>query len=401
MKLKHIILLLVTSAIHAQNRHINFETGNLASVLEKATKENKLIFIDAYTTWCGPCKQMDKRVFTNDSVADHFNSKFVNYRLDMEKGEGIEFAKKYEVNCYPNLIILDGKGTLVHRSAGFLETPVFLSFARTAQTPGKTFVEQKNELLKKGLDEKSIHKYIELLSSACFEPTTEVSEYIAKVNENDLVKKGNWELVRDYVNNYDSREIKYVMANQSKFESAFGKEEVANKFASLGSEYFMPYTKEKEINLAAYEKAKQEFKARNFPQSDRVIFNADLRVFGRTDKPAYYALAAKDFLKYNSNDANALNSMAWKFYEDVSDPAQLRSAVEMSKQATELVPNYMFLDTYAAVLFKSGNYSEANKIAAEAIEKAKKEKLSEEDYKETVELQKKIKAKLNSKQKQP
>ena len=90
--------LIITVSLFAQNRQITFETGNLASVFEKAKKENKLIFVDAFTTWCGPCKHMAKHVFTNDTVADYYNANFVNLKLDMEKGEGLDFAKKYDIS---------------------------------------------------------------------------------------------------------------------------------------------------------------------------------------------------------------------------------------------------------------------------------------------------------------
>ena len=57
----------------AQNREIKFEQGNWAGILEKAKKENKIIYLDCYTTWCGPCKWMAKNVFTNDTAADFYN----------------------------------------------------------------------------------------------------------------------------------------------------------------------------------------------------------------------------------------------------------------------------------------------------------------------------------------
>ena len=91
----------------SQNKDINFEHGTFAEIKAKAKKENKLIFVDAYTTWCGPCKQMAKTVFTNDAVADFYNFSFINAKIDMEKGEGIEIAKQYEVKCYPNLLFME------------------------------------------------------------------------------------------------------------------------------------------------------------------------------------------------------------------------------------------------------------------------------------------------------
>src|SRR5690606_25367863 len=102
----------------SQNRSIEFETGTFSEILGKAKAENKLVFIDAYTTWCGPCKWMSKNIFTNDTVADYFNSNFINAKIDMEKGEGIYIAKKYDVRCYPNLLFVDGDGNIVHRTAG-------------------------------------------------------------------------------------------------------------------------------------------------------------------------------------------------------------------------------------------------------------------------------------------
>lgn len=387
-----IVLLFICG--QAQNRTIVFETGNWASVLEKAKKENKPIFIDAFTTWCGPCKQMAKTVFTNDSVADFFNTKFINYKFDMEKGEGIEFAKKYQVNCYPNLIIVNGEGTLIHRSAGLLEAPVFLTFARNGLTPGKTFVDIKSAYEKEGLNENNVFKYIELISSACFNSSPFVTTYIGSIKEEDLIKPNNWKLVKDHVSDYKSREANYLLKNVSLFESKFGKEEVQQKLMEFGSNYFDTYTKAKTYDKAGFEKAKLDFKALNWPNSEKTLFDADLQISSRFDKPNYYKLASKDFLKYYNNDANALNGMAWNYYEEVTDQEQLKSAVSMSKRACEIENNYANLDTYACVLYKVGNYPQAEKTAQLSIEKAKKENLKEEDYHETTELLKKIQANL-------
>lgn len=59
----------------AQNRSISFEqTKEWKKIVKKAKKEKKLIFVDCYTSWCGPCKMLAKDVFTRDTVADFFNS---------------------------------------------------------------------------------------------------------------------------------------------------------------------------------------------------------------------------------------------------------------------------------------------------------------------------------------
>ena len=69
--------------VEAQNRKIAFEKSTLQEALNKASSVGKLVFVDCYTEYCGPCKTMDALVFTLDSVADFFNSTFVNVKLDM------------------------------------------------------------------------------------------------------------------------------------------------------------------------------------------------------------------------------------------------------------------------------------------------------------------------------
>lgn len=61
-KLIVVIFVAISCIGYSQNKNINFELGTFEEALAKANKENKLLFVDCYTTWCGPCKQMDKYV---------------------------------------------------------------------------------------------------------------------------------------------------------------------------------------------------------------------------------------------------------------------------------------------------------------------------------------------------
>ena len=90
-----IVILLFSWNVFSQG--IQFETSSWKEVLQKAKQENKLIFVDLYTTWCGPCKKMAAETFPQQVVGDYFNKNFVNYKIDAEKGEGPELAGKYEV----------------------------------------------------------------------------------------------------------------------------------------------------------------------------------------------------------------------------------------------------------------------------------------------------------------
>ncbi len=100
------------------SKGIKFETGTFSDILAKAKAEDKLIFMDVYATWCGPCKQMSKNVFPLEKVGTYFNKGFVNAKFDAEKGEGITLAKRYKVTAYPTFLLINGDGELVGRLVG-------------------------------------------------------------------------------------------------------------------------------------------------------------------------------------------------------------------------------------------------------------------------------------------
>ena len=84
MKKISLLLILIISQQAFSQYSIKFEESSFASILAKAKAEKKLVFMDAYASWCGPCKLMEKNVFTDKNVADFYNKNFVNARIDME-----------------------------------------------------------------------------------------------------------------------------------------------------------------------------------------------------------------------------------------------------------------------------------------------------------------------------
>lgn len=91
---------LAMGSIYAQG--IEFFHGTYEEALQKARAEGKQIFVDVYTSWCGPCKMMAKNVFTRQEVGDYYNNKFVCLKLDAEKESSHAFFKHYQANGYPS-----------------------------------------------------------------------------------------------------------------------------------------------------------------------------------------------------------------------------------------------------------------------------------------------------------
>jgi thiol-disulfide isomerase/thioredoxin len=111
-----ILILLFSLQLSAQG--INFFHGSWEEALAEAKKSDKILFVDAYAQWCGPCKRMARDVFTKPKVGDFFNDNFINLKLDMETPDGYSFGKKYPVSAFPTLLFLDVEGNILKKVVG-------------------------------------------------------------------------------------------------------------------------------------------------------------------------------------------------------------------------------------------------------------------------------------------
>lgn len=120
-----------STADEAVTGGIDFFKGTWDEALIKAKKENKMVFLDAYASWCGPCKKMKRNVFTDTAVATFFNSNFVNVATDMEKGEGVMIADKFGIDSYPTLLFTNGDGVQLARESGYQDPEELIELAKT------------------------------------------------------------------------------------------------------------------------------------------------------------------------------------------------------------------------------------------------------------------------------
>lgn len=88
--------MLIAISVFAQT---NFQELTLAKALEKAKMENKYVFVDCYTSWCGPCKMMTANVLPLKEVGEYMNETFVCVKFDMEKERDGIFSKN--IRCPP------------------------------------------------------------------------------------------------------------------------------------------------------------------------------------------------------------------------------------------------------------------------------------------------------------
>jgi len=124
---------LSTFAQHASTGIKFEEKTSWKEIIKKAKAEKKLIFMDAYTTWCGPCKMLQARVFPDKQLGEFFNQNFVNAAIDMESDEGMRLSSIYEVKGYPTLFFIDpNNGKVVKSILGYTEIEQLLSTGKNA-----------------------------------------------------------------------------------------------------------------------------------------------------------------------------------------------------------------------------------------------------------------------------
>ena len=360
------------ATVSAQNG-IRFENDSVSfdKILQKAKNENKIIFIDCYTTWCGPCKWMDKNVFTNDSVGDFFNSHFICAKIDMEKGGGPEIAKLYEVRCYPTYIFLNGDGKLLHRKSSSYSVQEFIKISQDALIPEKQYSFLKDKYDFGNISRQELISLMRLRQSSCLQVDSEVEKYFSIFSSDTEYSRLDWTVVKDFGVNLNSSVFKFLVSNKEVFYSVYTEDSVNQVIMLLYSKAMRKCIYSKIVDTLGYLNLRSEVINLKIPDTilGRVVVKLDLGFYKRIENWKKYANTAVYYIdRYlPKDDYMMLNQIAWVFYEHIDNIIYLDMAVDWAKRSVELHKDIYNIDTFASLLFKRKKYEEALKIAEEAI----------------------------------
>ncbi len=386
MKIAFRVLLIsvfLFSIINAEeDKGIKFEHSTWNEILAKASKEQKLIFLDAFADWCGPCKWMAKNVFTNDTVAQFFNENFINAKIDMEKGEGVAIAQKYGVRAYPTFLYINGNGELIHRTCGSCPPQDFLGLAKDALNPEKQLTTIKKNFEADPGNVVIAKQYFALLENACMRANEDIAKYFSTLKEENLIAAENWDMIQLYLNDSDSREFKYLIKNRKKFAEKYTDDKVNEKINSVYEGSLRDYLRLN--NSKEYEALKTKIKKSGVPTGEKIILASDLNLYKKKKEWKNYVKTAEKYVnKYGKDDYQQLNGISWTVFENCNDKPSLLKAEKWAKLSIDLKDEYANNDTYANILYKLGKKQEAKAAAEKSIELAKK---SGEDFAETQNL---------------
>lgn len=214
----------------------NFRQLSFDEALAAAKAAGKYVFVDCYTSWCGPCKMMAEKVLPQKEVGDYMNDKFVCIKIDMEKGEGPELAKRFTVSAYPTFIVFRNDGSLVCRIVG-------------GEPDGKKFIEKVDaafdansaanleaEYAAGNRKMDFLLKYTKaLLEAGNAEKAKAVGlDIITSLEDAQRCTKPYWFIYEDYrLSPIGSGNLAYLLRHVDQFRKNVGVEKVDEKLASL------------------------------------------------------------------------------------------------------------------------------------------------------------------------
>jgi thiol-disulfide isomerase/thioredoxin len=435
-KILYLLVFLSFRSFAEDGKGIKFTEGSWSQVLSEAKKQNKLIFIDIYTTWCGPCKMMSAKVFTDEKVGNKFNEAFINYKIDAEKGEGIELAKNYAITAYPTYLFVNSGGELVYRALGAMPADKFMIEADKALAAAKIY-KSSNELdkdFKAGRrDADFLYEYMKRKSLNGGENAALLDEYLKAIPESlyktekilsiiseniGTTETKAFSILSDALNRYMNMTVqqqKYVLAGISKAKRNTFKKVIDNKDKVL-LEKLIEAVRATSYSMAGFEAEEKQFRlefakltrdGENFKkiatrESTRLMTKTAEELTAETNqKIINFKEGAKakeldestpqfkmilDNLANNAQKTTSfqLNEYAWGYVQMITNPKDLEEALRWSERAIALVESPANLDTYANLLSKLGRKKEAIKAEKQAIKLGKKEGGDTKDLQQTL-----------------
>ncbi|SMO53764.1 Thioredoxin [Solitalea koreensis] len=355
--------------VNAQDRAINFEHGTWAEIKAKAAKEKKVIFLDCFTSWCGPCKKLAKEVFTLNEVADYYNANFINASMDMEKGEGPQLAKQYGIRAYPSLLFVTPEGKLISKNEGASDFKTFIDYGKKAVS-GESLESLTAEYKKGNRSPEFMKKYMTRMEGIKANTTEIIGEYFSKIPQAQWQTAENWYFINRYVRTEQSSVFKYVLQNQKAYEKKFTAEAVSDYFVMVYGNSI-----QKAANGAFpaedLKELKDGFLKMNFAGAGKLALQCDAAASSVSkDMKAYADVMEVIFAKYPEKKIDdrivAVGSFCWKILNQSSDQYVLQKATKLAELSMQ-VQNPEFMDVYARLLVETGNFDKGIEVEEKVI----------------------------------
>jgi thiol-disulfide isomerase/thioredoxin len=395
---------IATTSMAQSDVGINFiKADSWEAVVAKAKTENKYIFLDAYTTWCGPCIMMDKMIFPLPEVGAFYNANFINVKVQLDTtandhedvkkwyADGHMLAKKYTISAYPTYIFFSPDGEAVHRAVGSSDAETFINKGKDALIPDKQYYSLAAGFEKGNRDPVFLRKLILAAQNNYDRQNLPAYARAFYKAEKDLLAKENIKLLVDLTESPSDTGFYLMVKYPEKFNEELGQPYAAERklMSVIMAQEVFPYLSEgKELVKIDPDWSKM--------QSELTNKYSTLGAMACLNGKAMYYRAKSDYVQFSEAvsalmenhekimEAEMLNEYAWNIFEDIDDIQCIKRALSWSKKSIEKNNDPNFLDTYANLLHKSGNTRDAIVWQKKAIALMKEQGEDTESLEETL-----------------
>ena len=369
MKFLFSTLFALITVVSLSAQGIDFFHGTWEEALAEAEKQEKLIFVDAYAVWCGPCKRMAKDVFTQEKVGEFYNKNFINMKLDMEKAESTSFRKKHSVSAYPTLFYIDYTGELVMKVKGAKQADDFIKLGKQALRKIDRSGDYAAEYEKGNRDPELVYNYVKTLNQAGKPSLKIANEYL---NSQDNLKTDfNLRFILEAATEADSKIFGYLVENRKAIEALESKQVLQEKILSACRN-----TAQKAIEFESQdllEEAKDKMKKYYPEKATEFEISVEMDFCKAVYNPKNYLSACKEYAKKKAKgNPEELYKLATDMASNFRDDAKVMNmAVSYAKDAAETANTYEYYLTYASLLYQNGDREEALNAAYKSKDLAK------------------------------
>jgi thiol-disulfide isomerase/thioredoxin len=376
----------IITIFHTNAQGIQWQTGSFESILNKAKAQKKLIYVDIYTTWCTPCKQMDAEVFTNTNVGKIFNENFINYKIDGEKGEGKDLVEYFELDSYPTSMFIDGEWNIIQKLEGFRPVERLLESAEKMKERGKisgSDDDLEQAYLKGKRDAPFLLEYIKVRQLQKMDNGAILDEYLGKISPEQLKSEITLKLITENASQLRGRAFDYLMSRKTE-------PVIERKIKGIISQNLTKAGNQKNEKLLTEVLATNGRLSKTFAEANEWNTEAKMNYFMLTNQADKFFTTADFFmdtyvLKKDLSTFKNLPELrevytqklrkASKFVvEHFTEREKLEKGVLWIKKSLEIEEKSTNNEIYSRLLFTLGNKIEAIRLMDKALLLAKQEK---------------------------
>lgn len=371
--------ILIRVTLFAQG--INFENGlSWQQVLEKAKQENKYIFIDAHATWCVPCKQMDKDVYSDRNVGKAFSEKFISVKVQMDSTKddtdevrdwysiARNLAEDYQIRSLPTYLVFSPGGTAVHKGVGYKQPSELLIFAATALDSAKQYYTILNKY-KNNSKDSALAMYAARRARTAGDKELAfsiASKYIKGLESKDIFQMNNLAFIQEFTLKTTDPGFSILYRNIEKVNDLVGADAAESVItAAITNDMITPYIKNGE--KPDWNSISKRVVSKYGKLGKETVLQTQLFYAVNTKNDSLFLNILKPWYDIGGPNRRYIGSMnvnnfAWRVFEKSDDMQKLKLALVMSEfaitlQTEDVIPT--FYDTKANILYKLGKKEEA------------------------------------------